>query len=1084
MELRTLYRDIVETSPDGIWVIDPEGRTVYANSRIAELLGRTPEEVLALSVVDVLDEDGRAQFTEHLADLRDGNLHREDVECLWMRADGETVWVLLRESRLYDADGNIAGFLHRVTDYSERRRLFQELTEAQRIAKVGSYEWDVVNDVIVASDELHAMYGVSREEFGATYDAFIELVHPADRDIVHAAVRDALGGTDSFDFEVRVRRGDGTSLWIRGRGELFRDAAGDPLRVRGTHQDVSDAKAAQAALEDLVAQNTLLQAIASAANEAATLDEVLVVGQSLLLRHDDWVRARGYLPSAESPDGVTPLYLGPEEEGADAQDVDTVAFERGLAARCLQERGQVWEEETRPDRPSIAFPVMDGEEVVAISVITEAGPFERHDMIRMMIDQVAVQLGRVAERDRAARELAAARDAAMAASQQKSEFLATMSHEIRTPLNGVIGLNDLLLRTDLDAHQQRLASGAQIASRALLTVVNDILDFSKIEAGRLEIESVVFEVRPVFDQVASLLGESARAKDLELMVSCDPRVPDFLTGDPTRLAQVLTNLGSNAVKFTDAGEVSIRANVDSMSEGDVVLRVEVADTGIGVHPEQRDRIFNPFSQADASTTRQYGGTGLGLAIASEIVAAMDGRIDVTTTPGEGATFWFTARLGEAAGPPTAADELHGHPALVGRRVLVVDDNFNNRLILSEHLHRWDVRSSEATGAEPALEVMRVAARRGEPFDAVLLDMAMPERDGLELASMIRQEEALAETPLIMLTSTSEVPRESLAGAGIDACLTKPVLAGDVLDAMLRVLVGEEVTSQAAGRRAGEQRAGARPSGERPRLLVVEDNPVNQLVALGILETLGYSAHTAEDGLEALAAWRGNSYVAILMDVQMPRMDGYDTTRVIREEEPEGTHIPVLAMTAAAVAGEREKCLAVGMDDFLTKPVSPDSLGAMLHRWLDAEENPGPTPVPEGTGLPGSELGSRSLDTERLDMLRDLDPGNTTYLDTAIANFVGRAVESVDAVSGAVAAEDHEALIFSAHRLKGSALNLGLTDVGHWAYELELLGDAGATVGAPALLENLAKSLVEGVDQLQAYQRSYQSGSAETTDPSL
>ena len=1084
MELSALYRGIVETSPDGIWVIDPEGRTVYANSRVADLLARTPEQVAALSVVDVLDDDGRAQFTEHLADLSRGNLHPDEVECLWMRGDGERVWVLVRESRLYDADGNLQGFLHRVTDYSERRRLFQELTEAQRIAKVGSYEWDVVNDVIVASDELHAMYGLSREEFGATYEAFIELVHPEDRDIVHSAVREALAGTDSFDFEVRVRRGDDTSLWIRGRGELFRDEAGEPLRVRGTHQDISDARAAQATLQDLVAQNTLMQAIASAANEAETLEQVLEVGQSLLLRHDDWVRARGYLPGPESPDGVTPLYLDPAEEHSDAQDVDTVAFERSLAARCLHERGQVWDEKTYPDRPSIAFPVMDGDEVVAISVITEAGPFERHDMIRMMIDQVAVQLGRVAERDRAARQLAAARDAAMAASDQKSEFLATMSHEIRTPLNGVIGLNDLLLRTDLDEHQQRLASGAQSASRALLTVVNDILDFSKIEAGRMEIESVDFEVRAVFDHVASLLGESARAKDLELLVSCHPDVPDFLNGDPTRLTQVLTNLGSNAVKFTESGEVSIRASVDSTGHDDTVLRVEVADTGIGVEPSHRDRIFNPFSQADASTTRQYGGTGLGLAIASEIVTAMDGHIDVTSTPGEGATFWFTARFTAAGGRPPAVDERQGHPALVGRRVLVVDDNANNRLILSEHLSRWDVRSSAAPGARPALEVMKVAAERGEPFDAVLLDMAMPEHDGLELASMIRREEVLAETALIMLTSTSEIPRETLAGAGIGACLTKPVLAGDVLDAMLRVLVGEEVASQASPRRLGAPRTGAGPDGERPRLLVVEDNPVNQLVALGLLETLGYSAHTAEDGLDALEAWRENSYAAILMDVQMPRMDGYDTTRAIRDEEPEGTRIPVLAMTAAAVEGEREKCLAAGMDDFLTKPVSPDSLGAMLHRWLDATENPGPTPVTEGTGVPGSQLGARSLDTERLDMLRDLDPGNTTYLDTAIANFVGRATEAIAAVRGAVAADDHAALIYAAHRLKGSALNLGLTSVGHWAYELERLGDSGATSGASALLESLEKSLVEGIDEVQAYQRSYQAGPSLPADRRL
>jgi PAS domain S-box-containing protein len=1072
MDLGTLYRDIVETSLDGIWVIDAEGRTLYANQRIAELLGRSPAELAGLTVFDALDEDGRRQFADHLRDLARGQVHPHEVECLWVRKSGEQMWVLVRESTLYDADGNVSGFLHRVTDYSERRRLFDELShsrqmlaEAQRIAKIGSYEWDIVSDVITVSDGLQALHDLPEEDLGHTYPAFLATVHPDDRHVVDEAVMAALEGADEFDFTVRVTR-NGEPTWMRGRGEVFRDADGVPVQARGTHQDVTDAKESELVLQDLVAQNTLMQVMATAANESETLIDLLAVAQPLLLHHDDWVRGRGFLPSSGHPAGLTQLHLNREERDADAHQPELVDFERGLAARALHERAQVWDEQTHPGRPSIAFPVMLGAEVTAVIVITSSTPFVRHVMIRAMIDQVAVQIGRVAERERAAKELAAARDAAMEASRQKSEFLATMSHEIRTPLNGVIGLNDLLLRTELDPHQQRLAAGAQIASRALLGVINDILDFSKIEAGKLELENVDFEVRPVFDQVASVLAESARSKGLELIVSCHPDVPELLNGDPTRLAQVLTNLGSNAVKFTEVGEVFIRATTEPGPSGATVLRVEVADTGVGVDPEKSEQIFDPFSQADASTTRQYGGTGLGLAISSEIVAALDGEIGVESTLGEGARFWFTARFGPVGSRPADSDEVRRRDVLAGRRVLVVDDNANNRLILSEHLSRWDVRPTTAPGALRALESMRRAAGAGERFDAVLLDMAMPVHDGMHLAAMVQADEGLAGTPLIMLTSSAEPGEAELLEAGIVECLTKPVLAGDVVESLLRAFDGgEDARRRTCSDLPVEDDPATGP--DRPRLLVVEDNPVNQLVALGILETLGYAADTADDGVEAVEAWERGGYAGVLMDVQMPRMDGYAATRAIRDLEPEGERIPVLAMTAAAVEGEREKCLAAGMDDFLTKPVNPDTLATMLRRWLGGDVAERPVVRPE----PGRREGI--LDLDRLDMLRDLDPGSAGYLDKAIGNFVARVPESVHAIRSATAARDPEALTAAAHRLKGSALNLGLPVVGHLAHELEMLGDSGGTAGAPALLEDLEEALSRAVVEVLGYRTAYQ-----------
>jgi signal transduction histidine kinase/DNA-binding response OmpR family regulator len=802
-----------------------------------------------------------------------------------------------------------------------------------------------------------------------------------------------------------------------------------------------------------------MQLLASAANEAETLIDLLAVAQPVLLQHDDWVRARGYLRDPDVPDRLVQLHLDREERDADAAQPELVAFEEQLAARAYQEQAQVWDEETNPGLPTIAFPVLLDGEVAIVIVITADEPFERHAMIRQMVDQAAVQLSRVAERERAAKELAAARDAAMEASRQKSEFLATMSHEIRTPLNGVIGLTDLLLRTELDPHQQRLASGTQVASRALLSVVNDILDFSKIESGRLELENVDFEVRSVFDQVASVLAESARSKGLELIVSCHPDVPELLNGDPTRLGQVLTNLGSNAVKFTDAGEVFIRATAEAATEGETLLRVEVADTGVGVDPAKREHIFEPFSQADASTTREYGGTGLGLAISKEIVTALGGEIGLESTPGKGATFWFTARFTEAGAGTPHAETSRRPDVLAHRRVLVVDDNANNRLILSEHLGRWGVCCTTASSALRAVDLMRQGVAEGKPYDAVLLDMAMPEHDGMHFAAMVRADERLASTPLVMLTSSVEPDPDELWLAGIVECLTKPVLAGDVHGALLRALEG--------GAEPAARRTSPRPDehtsqrdADRPLLLVVEDNPVNQLVALR------YAADTVDDGEAAVDAWKRGDYAAVLMDVQMPRMDGYAATRAIRELEPVDSRVPVLAMTAAAVEGEREKCLAAGMDDFLTKPVNPDALGAMLRRWVRRDGSASVT-VP---AQPAPKEGV--LDLDRLDMLRDLDPGNTSYLDKAIGNFVARAPDSVHAIRAAAAAEDHEALTQAAHRLKGSALNLGLPAVGHLAFELEMLGDAGSTTGAADLVSALEDALSEAVTEVLGYQSAY------------
>ncbi|WP_284533850.1 response regulator [Nocardioides sp. T2.26MG-1] len=1069
-----LYRDVVETSPDGIWVFDLDGRTLYANPALRSLFGVSEEEALGLTVFDSLDEVGKEQFADHLEHLRAGHANDHDVECRFVRRDGSTLWVTVTESLLHDPDGSVA-VLHRLTDCSDRRRAVDELTtsrrrlaEAQRIARIGSWEWDVRAGEIWGSDELCALYGLDPETFPATYDDFLEIVHEDDRAAVDEAVQAALHAPSDFVFVARVRTADDDWVWTRGRGVSQADDRGRVVSMHGTHQDITETKLAELALEDQVNQNILMQAVATAANEAASLTDVLVQARQLVLLHDDWVRGRAFVLN-EDRDAVVPLYVTDQDREDDLATPEVTATELELANRAYREQRSVWDD----DRLTIAFTVSYADEAVAVLAITSAPPLYRFELIESMAEQVAVQLARVAERERGQRELADARDAAEAASRQKSEFLATMSHEIRTPLNGVIGLNDLLLRTRLDPDQVRLASGVQVASRALLSVINDILDFSKIEAGKLELERLDFEVRDVFDQVASLLGEAARAKGLELIVSCHPDVPEMLSGDPTRLAQVVTNLGSNAVKFTERGEVFVRATATPRADGGTRLHVSVADTGLGVPEEHADGLFDAFTQADASTTRRFGGTGLGLAISREIVHALGGEIGVAPNPGGGSVFWFTADFGAPGRATVDADDEYARRWLTGHHALVVDDNEHNRLILEEQLARWGLRTASAGTADEAERAIARAYAAGDPFEAVLLDMSMPDRDGLDLARALRAEPSY-DLRTIMLTSGTSPSAWDLRTAGILDCLTKPLLGGELRAALLRHVAG------VGPRPEPESPDGVAPAGPARRVLVVEDNVVNQLVAAGLLEALGYGARVVEHGAAALTALAEESFDAVLMDVQMPIMDGYAATRAIRAGETGGRRLPIIAMTAAAVEGERERCLASGMDDFLTKPVDANALARALDQWVGVVGPPAPRSVrhvteEENAPTPAVPEGLDGLTLDRLDELRDLDPGNTTYLDRAIGNFVTNTPGTLATIREALAADDATTLKQVSHKLAGGALNLGVTPAGRTAQQIELVADTGSTAAAAALVDQLAEELELGRAALLAYQARYTRG---------
>jgi signal transduction histidine kinase/CheY-like chemotaxis protein/HPt (histidine-containing phosphotransfer) domain-containing protein len=816
------------------------------------------------------------------------------------------------------------------------------------------------------------------------------------------------GRPNEGSVEVQWVRSDGSTLWVLCSETVLTDDQGRPRALLHRYSDnterhelISSLRASEDALEDQVAQNRFMQAIASAANEAASLDEVLVHAQSLVLAHDDWERARAFVPAGDGGGRVEPYYPIEADRVSDVGDPRAVA-ELELAQRAHDAGAPVWDH----PRWTLAFPVQLAGETFLVLTITSSRPLYRFELIESMVSLVAEQLARVAERERAQADVARARDEAMAASQQKSDFVAHMSHEIRTPLNGVIGLNDLLLRTRLTPEQQRLSAGVHEAGQTLLGLINDILDFSKIEAGRLELEHVPLEVRPLLDQVAAMLSEQARAKGLDLVVSCHPDVPAVLMGDPTRLAQVVTNLVSNAVKFTEQGRVSVRATASSAGK-QVELRVEVTDTGVGVPRSKRADLFAPFTQGDSSTTRVYGGTGLGLAISRQIVDAMGGTLDYA--PGHAGGSIFTCRVvldraGEGACAASADDDARR--LLGGRRALVVAGQPHGA-VLAEQLAWWDVASDVVTSAADAHPLLD-----GEAYDIVVVD-------GSEAATL------------------SGVPVHEVGS---------PHLATLLRVALLRLLTNEP-----------DPETDDDPAAEPPSkgwVLVVEDNPVNQLVATGLLEALGYTTDTAEDGLAAIEAARQGGFDAILMDVQMPHMDGYTATRHIRAHET-GRRCPIIAMTAGAVEGERERCLAAGMDDFLTKPVDAARLAETLERWLAAP----PTYADR-------------LDVDRLEELRTLDDptDGSSYVDRAIANFLGGAADHLAALRSAAEAGDVHQLRAVAHKLAGSALNLGAVSLGNGARALEERIVEGAFEEAVAAVPELAEAMAADLEALRSYQR--------------
>jgi PAS domain S-box-containing protein len=914
----------------GVWLFDPTGKRLECIDVFAAASGR--HESVAVLETDAFRNEFAAMRQSRFVDAHDALTDPRTagyVDCYLkplgitsmldgvIRSEGRDLGTVCLEvvGRPHRWDDDETTFVCQLCDHvalaiASRNRRQTELALAQREANFRTF-FDALHDmVVVGTPEGRVLYA-NRAAFatlGYTLEEFDRIgvlgVHPADRRQEAEAIFSAMFRGERDFCPLPVQSKNGMLIPVETRIALG-TWSGTPC-IFGVIKNLTAEREALLRFERLFRANPAPMAI-------STLPD-----RRLVEVNDAFARMTGYAASAVIGRTASELGLFAKSE------------DHARMAEVLTTEGRIRDAE-------VTICCADGSlrtGQFAGEIVDIQG---RKHLLTVMLDiteQRVATAALIEINSRLERQTAVANEMAVhaeAANRAKSEFLANMSHEIRTPMNGVIGMTGLLLDTALDTQQRRYAEAVRLSAKTLLSLINDILDFSKIEAGKLELEHIDFDLSTVLEDLGDMLALRAQDKGLEFICAAAPEVPASLRGDPGRLRQVLINLAGNAIKFTQQGEVVVRATVVEQTDAAVVVRFSVRDTGIGIPAEKQALLFDQFTQVDASTTRKYGGTGLGLAISRQLAGLLGGEIGVISDPGQGSEFWFTARLGRAAGAVPSCSLTDG---LRGVRILVVDDNATNREVLSTQLHSWGVRVEEAPDSATALRMLARAREIGDPFVTAILDMQMPGMDGAGLCRAIKADAKLSGTRLVLLTSLGLAGAvQSMVEIGFAACLTKPAHKQELYSSLL------PDSPACVAEPAGGQKSPAPTMRGRDgyRVLLAEDNFINQQVAAAILGKLGVQVDIASNGEEALEALAARPYDLVFMDVQMPGMDGLTATRLLRgpASAVRNPAVPVIAMTANAMQGDREMCLAAGMDDYVSKPVEPSALDAMLTQWLPA-----------------------------------------------------------------------------------------------------------------------------------------------------
>ena len=1069
--------DLVERNPNPMFRKDLDGRYVSFNRAWERLTGRNRNDWIGKRNEEVQSNERAGVYVNQDRELIANPERIDRQETKIIAHDGHAFDVIVSKAAVRRADGTVVGIIGTVTDFTESKKLATELAQQReqlelvnQSAQAGVWDHQLPDGPRYLSPRFYAMLGYPEDTDLGDMAERLDLVHPDDLEYVRAMRDSHFARTEPyFTAEYRLRRADGQYIWVSGRGVAIFDHGGTPVRFTGSIIDVSE----QRRVQDEIAQQRELLDLVVESVQAGVFDYDLQTGSVYYSS-----RLRTIL-GFEADEDISAHARDPERIHADGR-------EQVIAKRLAAvESGTTYDVECR-------LRCKDGN---WIWVHSRANPTMGPDGKAVRFTGALMD---ISARKEAELALIEANTRALEAALAKSTFLATMSHEIRTPLNGVIGSAGLLIDTRLSHEQRDYVETIQLSGEQLLMLINDILDFSKIDSGKMELEDAPLEVAAMIEDAFDLVAGRARSKKLELLYEIDPAVPTFIAGDITRLRQVLINLAGNSIKFTEQGEVRVECRVvpdTSLVDGNpgsnllaadgakpdsagtpqagqaMLLEFAVHDTGIGIPADKIGRLFTAFTQVDASTTRKYGGTGLGLAISRRLIDLMGGTIRVESELGRGTSFIFTIRTRPAAGESKLKNLYHDGI----QQVLLVDDYPPNLRILSAQCAAWGLTVVTAESALSALALIESAQKAGQPVTAVISDMSMPDMDGLDLAAAIaaHRERYGIKLPVIILSSSprSEIYEgRTVPGDWIASYLLKPARQSQIYNALQDALSLHDPFDL-----SGIEAKAASPAdplaGVKLNLLLAEDNEVNRKIALRMLERLGYTADAVVDGAQAVDAVLAGAYDCVLMDVQMPELDGLEATRRIAAHMAPARRPYVIAVTANAMAGDRDKCLAAGMDDYLSKPIQMKTLAEAVGRaarFKQRREAGLETGGPASVVAAGAVAAARStvLDMEQVGELIALDP-ELGVLAEFVGMYTAQAPARISAIKLALLDNNLTAVSHEAHTFKGASANLGAARVALVARQIELAGKAGDGSQIFGWLDDLEAAYAEAVQALKA-----------------